>query len=312
MYAGAPVEVGPTGSVFAAAGHPYTQALLAAVPRLTDERGTELASIPGSLPPADAIPGGCRFEARCRIGRGRELCRSERPAFDPEAGRPVACHFEQEARDSAEAGEAPAGHRAAGRARRGRRGARADRRPREELPGARAPRLRPALPARGRRCLVRGLPGRVARPGRRVGVGEVDRRPPAARADRSHPRHGRLRGAPARGQPARRRRQGAPRPRADGLPGSGRLARSDDDDRLDRRRAALPPARRGAPAPPAASRSCSSSSASSRRSAVAGRSSSPAGSGSASRSPARSPPTPRSSSATRRSPRSTSRCAPRS
>ncbi len=56
MYAGAPVEVGPTGSVFAAAGHPYTQALLAAVPRLTDERGTELASIPGSLPPADAIP----------------------------------------------------------------------------------------------------------------------------------------------------------------------------------------------------------------------------------------------------------------
>ena len=103
MYAGAPVEVGPTGSVFAAAGHPYTQALLAAVPRLTDERGTELASIPGSLPPADAIPGGCRFEARCRIGRGRELCRSERPAFDPEAGRPVACHFEQEARDSADA-----------------------------------------------------------------------------------------------------------------------------------------------------------------------------------------------------------------
>ena len=49
-----------------------------------------------------------------------------------------------------------------------------------------------------------------------------------------------------------------------------------------------------------------------RRSAVAGRSSSPAGSGSASRSPARSPPTPHSSSATRRSPRSTSRCAPRS
>ena len=99
MYAGAPVEYGPTDGVFADPGHPYTQALMAAVPRLTDERGTELASIPGSLPRADAIPPGCRFEARCRIGRGRDLCRTERPAFDiHDRGRLVACHFEQEAR----------------------------------------------------------------------------------------------------------------------------------------------------------------------------------------------------------------------
>jgi peptide/nickel transport system ATP-binding protein len=102
MYAGAPVEYGPTDRVFADPGHPYTQALMAAVPRLGDERGTELASIPGSLPRADAIPPGCRFEARCAIGRGRDLCRTERPAFDiRDPGRLVACHFEDEARQTA-------------------------------------------------------------------------------------------------------------------------------------------------------------------------------------------------------------------
>ena len=102
MYAGAPVEYGPTERVFADPGHPYTQALMAAVPRLTDERGTELASIPGSLPRADAIPPGCRFEARCAIGRGRDLCRTERPVFDiRDPSRLVACHFEREARETA-------------------------------------------------------------------------------------------------------------------------------------------------------------------------------------------------------------------
>ena len=79
MYAGAPVEYG--GTTCSATRAPYTQALMAAVPRLTDERGGA-ASIPGSLPRADAIPPGCRFEARCRIGRGRERCRTDRPAFD--------------------------------------------------------------------------------------------------------------------------------------------------------------------------------------------------------------------------------------
>jgi peptide/nickel transport system ATP-binding protein len=102
MYAGAPVEYGTTDQVFAQPGHPYTQALMAAVPRLTDERGAELASIPGSLPRADAIPPGCRFEARCAVGHGRDLCRTERPAFDLRGGtKLVACHYEGEARERA-------------------------------------------------------------------------------------------------------------------------------------------------------------------------------------------------------------------
>ena len=67
MYAGAPVEYGTVDDVFERAGHPYTQALIAAVPRLGDERATTLPSIPGVLPRADAIPPGCRFAPRCRL-----------------------------------------------------------------------------------------------------------------------------------------------------------------------------------------------------------------------------------------------------
>jgi len=97
MYAGAPVEFGSVDDVFAHAGHPYTQALIAAVPQLGDARAASLPSIPGVLPRADAIPPGCRFAPRCRLAGDREICRAERPAFDmaDPAGR-VACHFTEE------------------------------------------------------------------------------------------------------------------------------------------------------------------------------------------------------------------------
>jgi peptide/nickel transport system ATP-binding protein len=102
MYAGAPVEYGPVDDVFERAGHPYTQALIAAVPQIGDERAEALPSIPGVLPPADAIPPGCRFAPRCRLSEGREICRSERPAFDmSDLDARVACHFTDEARATA-------------------------------------------------------------------------------------------------------------------------------------------------------------------------------------------------------------------
>ena len=64
MYAGEIVEVGVIQSTFARPRHPYTAALLAAMPRGEGE-GTALATIPGRVPPAWAWPQGCRFHPRC-------------------------------------------------------------------------------------------------------------------------------------------------------------------------------------------------------------------------------------------------------
>jgi peptide/nickel transport system ATP-binding protein len=97
MYAGAPVEFGAVDDVFAHAGHPYTQALIAAVPQLGDARAATLPSIPGVLPRADAIPPGCRFAPRCRLAGDREICRVHRPVFDmADPASRVACHFADE------------------------------------------------------------------------------------------------------------------------------------------------------------------------------------------------------------------------
>ncbi len=64
MYGGQVVEDAPTDAVFATPRHPYTQALLAAIPRI-DRPVHRLAAIAGSVPPATAWPTGCRFHPRC-------------------------------------------------------------------------------------------------------------------------------------------------------------------------------------------------------------------------------------------------------
>ena len=76
MYAGQIVEEAPTPTLFAQPAHPYTEGLLAAVPRL-DQRAERLAQIPGQVPPATAWPGGCRFHPRCPYAWDR--CRTEAP-----------------------------------------------------------------------------------------------------------------------------------------------------------------------------------------------------------------------------------------
>ena len=91
MYAGRIVEAGPTREVLTQPHHPYTQALLRAVPRLrTPIR--ELAEVQGSIPSLSDLPPGCAFNPRCP--KAADRCREEIPG-EQEAGteRTVRCHF---------------------------------------------------------------------------------------------------------------------------------------------------------------------------------------------------------------------------
>ena len=76
MYAGQVVETAATRTLFATPQHPYTEGLLASIPRLDEER-ERLRSIPGSVPPATAWPAGCRFHPRCPYAWDK--CRTEEP-----------------------------------------------------------------------------------------------------------------------------------------------------------------------------------------------------------------------------------------
>jgi peptide/nickel transport system ATP-binding protein len=91
MYLGRVVEVAPTEALFAAANHPYTQALLANVPRL-DARKQRFVTIKGEIPSPIDPPPGCHFHPRCPHAIAR--CRVERPALREIApGRLSACHL---------------------------------------------------------------------------------------------------------------------------------------------------------------------------------------------------------------------------
>ncbi|HUG01583.1 MAG TPA: ABC transporter ATP-binding protein [Longimicrobiales bacterium] len=91
MYAGRVVESGPVESIFRMPGHPYTEGLLGAVPRLGED-ADRLAVIPGQVPSAYAWPPGCRFAARCPYAW--ERCAQEPPLLPgvpaPLAGAGVA------------------------------------------------------------------------------------------------------------------------------------------------------------------------------------------------------------------------------
>jgi oligopeptide/dipeptide ABC transporter ATP-binding protein len=90
MYAGRIVEDLPAAALRTAARHPYTRALLAAVPDMTTDRSLPLAVIPGRpADPAD-LPPGCAFAPRCPLATDR--CRTDDPALvEAEEGRRVAC-----------------------------------------------------------------------------------------------------------------------------------------------------------------------------------------------------------------------------
>ena len=93
MYAGRIVEQGSTADVFGAPAHPYTAALLSAIPSMSTEgRRARIVLTGEPVSPIDPDPNVCRFYSRCPSGTS--LCTSAGPALVPVgSGREVACHF---------------------------------------------------------------------------------------------------------------------------------------------------------------------------------------------------------------------------
>jgi peptide/nickel transport system ATP-binding protein len=84
MYAGRIVETTETDNLFRNMHHPYTQALLASIPRLSQDASQRLLNIPGIPPDLTNPPGGCRFAARC--SRATDKCKSEEPPLTGQSG----------------------------------------------------------------------------------------------------------------------------------------------------------------------------------------------------------------------------------
>ncbi|MFG6583284.1 ABC transporter ATP-binding protein [Sulfitobacter sp. 1A12779] len=91
MYLGRIVEIGPVDEIMNAPKHPYTQSLLAAIPKVNGIRVTENFWLEGE--PADAahLPKGCRFQGRCP--HVQPLCREQDPPDRTVGAQSAACHF---------------------------------------------------------------------------------------------------------------------------------------------------------------------------------------------------------------------------
>jgi oligopeptide/dipeptide ABC transporter ATP-binding protein len=96
MYGGRVVETGTVDEIFHSPRHPYTLGLLSSLPR-PDQDLERLEPIPGNPPSLINLPSGCAFHPRCKLGSGRERCRTEVPPIvDIGGGRHSACHYYDE------------------------------------------------------------------------------------------------------------------------------------------------------------------------------------------------------------------------
>ena len=93
LYLGRVMELGPAEQVFSGPHHPYTEALLSAVPTL-DDTGRERIRLEGEIPSAADPPTGCVFHTRCPRFIGRHLReRPSRRSPRPRRGHAIRCHI---------------------------------------------------------------------------------------------------------------------------------------------------------------------------------------------------------------------------
>jgi oligopeptide/dipeptide ABC transporter ATP-binding protein len=92
MYLGRIVEIGPVADLYARPRHPYTRALLAAVPRLSVGANRERIVLKGDIPSPANPPSGCTFRTRCPMASDR--CAQSSPALQLQGPQHwAACHF---------------------------------------------------------------------------------------------------------------------------------------------------------------------------------------------------------------------------
>ncbi len=92
MYLGRIVEIGPADDILLAPEHPYTQALISAVPRADPDARNQRIVLTGELPSPSDVMVGCRFAGRCPSAM--EVCRRQEPPLLPTGGgRASACHL---------------------------------------------------------------------------------------------------------------------------------------------------------------------------------------------------------------------------
>jgi peptide/nickel transport system ATP-binding protein len=106
MYLGKLVELAPAETLFTTPRHPYTRALMEAIPDL-DMTGRQRIPVGGEVPSPINPPSGCAFHPRCPLANDR--CKAEAPRMQPALGTPeamVACHAVEDSRDGGATGAA--------------------------------------------------------------------------------------------------------------------------------------------------------------------------------------------------------------